>query len=98
MENYTHVIKYNIEGVYGNIEYYKKTNDYKDMEDYSKYIIINENGSELYYFYVECYELEANESKTMNLIETSKIVKGLPIGITEDIYFKMALLKANRFK
>jgi len=89
-----YVIKYKIDGIYGKVEYIKCVNNFENINTILNETEINESENELYNFYVIGYDRNRDDYEVT--LEETKIIKGLPLGITEDIYFKMALLKNKK--
>ncbi len=81
-------LTYYIKGIYGDTQFSKiiETDDKKLI--YSDNIEQTECKNDAFSFYAECQNSETGET-----LHTTPVIKGLPIGITEDMCFKMVLLK-----
>jgi len=89
-----YVVIYKINGIYGRVEYIKYINNFKNIDTILNETKINEPENELYNFHIVAYDRNSEDYETT--LKETKIIKGLPLGITEDIYFKMALLKNKK--
>lgn len=90
-------LTYCINGIYGQVKFNKTVNaTIQEVEEVSKNIRKTEYNTEYYYdlfnFRIEIFDQD------WNYINCTEDIVGLPLGITEDIYFKMAMLQNNIHK
>lgn len=86
-------ITYVIEGIYGRVTFTKTIDEFKNRETLLKETTINELDNELFSFWIECYEYDTDAFHG-----STEVINGLPLGITEDMYYKMAMLQNNKYK